>query len=1147
MQPLLFIGLGGAGGKTIRAIKQELLKQIQMFGWANKIPEAWQFLHIDFAVDGLEFPAPMLAQNETHLILPRGTTFNDTSKILESAGSFSELQEMLAGWVEPGLAVNINSSPSQERRKGRQGFMAGAGGTHTAISKSIGRMSSPQAESELQMISKKSGVSTNTTPHVLIFSSLVGRTGSGILLDVVEMLKPNLYFNQLTTFLFTQDVFESLGISNGLGSKNTLGAINEISASVNRGPSEETRLLYQKLGFGGDFGFQDRKDGSLRIILIGSRNSSGIDLALGGYSSGMNQVFLSIGKSLAGIVTDDKVSDEFLTKFAYAREMGEPQDLSSLSPESKRSPLHAASSIGMSKLTVGTELLIDYVADALTRAQVIRLLWPKLGGAAQLPRVDESVSGLIEKKSIEHWPRFLKKTGLNERQNQITDKLIPSEWQNQSRAIAVNLVETCISVRGITLEQLCQRVTKQLQSEYSHHLNKFRVQINENAKQWIIDIQKTMANVIEEEVLNSGILVTTSLLEMLSSELEMTVQELGAERNSISGAIKNFIPQELERRVSSFIEDPSRVSVTNSELLDAISDYAVRFIYLGVKEDLLDVARDLTQDFQKAFLSPIIAGLKKSGDLLEWGASHNGDDKLHTLPTWGTGKIPVDYRGLPNERFLIDVSDFENIFESCFTENSTSAFERSIRQSLLGGHETDSTAANLSLKWLEVKNSWVSENHKLRALEEKPSDAGWKFEFNISDLRLHNRRWLWLESSPLRKKLTLSIKSYIEDCKSPSEKYSRESRFIQELDALLASALPLTTFNFECEDYLVNYNGEKPISRVLYSISKIPFDTNSKLGSECLKLFNSYGVNVFKSFDWHHYSFDQNPNTSAIYALSSTYNSLPLWAFKSLTSPVLHMAAIARCDDSSWENFWEGRRSRPLKEAIPFESQIRQSIITGWFVSRLFGLSKLKKEPEQTREGVGRSVEIWNPTLQIPDWSTFPSPLLATHRRDMQHEYWVLPQLLTSAGLAFAMFGETGNPSHLYGYRLLKYLGREVTTFEHRDTWDGNGVGDLLPNGSRSQSSYIQKWLETGVTHAPSPKLLPALVESLKENSDRKSALIKTLQQTRAQYSEAWKRCETLKWYELPETWELRKEIDLALADIEDYVSRISPIKNTSI
>jgi hypothetical protein len=1141
LQPLLFIGLGGAGGKTIRAIKQELLRLIEMAGWANKIPEAWQFLHIDFAIDGVEFPAPMLAQNETHLILPRGTTFNNTSKILESAGSFSELQEMLAGWVEPGLAVNINSSPSQERRKGRQGFMAGAGGTHTAISESIGRMSSPQAQSELQMISKKSGGSLKSTPHVLIFSSLVGGTGSGMLLDVSEILRLNFLAPQITTILFAPEVFESLGHLITSGSGNVLGAMNEITASRIVEISDETKLLYGKLAIGLNRFSGIQEFGSSRNIIIGCRNMAGVDLSVGGYSSGY-QVFLWTGKMLGGIVTDERVSDNFFNKLPDIRSVAEPRDASGLSPESNSKPINAASAIGMSKLTVGTERLIDYVADALTRAQVTKLLWPKLSGSPELLTQSETVLEIISKKSEERLNRLLGRTGLFAKQ--IAETYFPAGWN--SHATAIDLVENCVSTNSTSLDQLLSGVAEQLQSEHPYYLDKFRLQINQNARQWIVDIQKTMKIVIEEEVVSGGLLVTTKVLEMLCSELESITKNCEELFDLAFKSINEFSRPDLEMRVKNLVKDPSRVSKDDSALINSIGVYVSEFINFGCKEMLLNIVDDLVKDFYRAFLVNIIGSLKKASDILEWETSLNRDFKLDSLPMWGCGKIPRDYLPLPNERSLIEASDFEAIFNSCFAEEGAAAFEESISQSLLAGHDTTSTDAKLSLRWLEAKNPWISENPEFRNLEEVSSMAHWKFEFNLNEIALHNRRWLWMEGSPLRQKLTLSIRSFIEDCDSPVERAKRESKFIYELDALLGSAAPFATLNARSFESLKTFSENQSADRLIYSVSKLPFDVDSPIGRESLKILRHYGIDVMQPGVLAD-CFDQYSNTSALFALSSTYSALPFWAFKSLTSPVLMKSAVARNDNASWENFWRGRRTRPLKEAIPFETQIRQSIITGWFVSRIFGLSKLKKDPVQTREGVGRSVEIWNPTLQIPDWSTFPSPLLATHRRDMQHEYWVLPQLLTSAGLAFAMFGETGDPSHLYGYRLLKYLGREVTAFEHRDTWDGNGVGDLLPNGSRSQSSYIQKWLETGVTHAPSPKLLPALVERLKENSDRKSALIKTLQQFRVQYSEAWKRCETLKWYELPETWELRKEIDLALADIEDYVSRISPIKNTSI
>jgi predicted HNH restriction endonuclease len=89
--------------------------------------------------------------------------------------------------------------------------------------------------------------------------------------------------------------------------------------------------------------------------------------------------------------------------------------------------------------------------------------------------------------------------------------------------------------------------------------------------------------------------------------------------------------------------------------------------------------------------------------------------------------------------------------------------------------------------------------------------------------------------------------------------------------------------------------------------------------------------------------------------------------------------------------------------------------------------------------------------------------------------------------------------------------------------------------------------LDWGVKPEPSRELAPALQKVLDESHDRKEALLKTLQEVRDQYATAWKKLESEKWYALPETWELRKDIDLALEDIQNYVSKSSGEKNMSI
>ena len=351
---------------------------------------------------------------------------------------------------------------------------------------------------------------------------------------------------------------------------------------------------------------------------------------------------------------------------------------------------------------------------------------------------------------------------------------------------------------------------------------------------------------------------------------------------------------------------------------------------------------------------------------------------------------------------------------------------------------------------------------------------------------------------------------------------------------MLRLAEPLVSLNPNAFQYIINVDNAQPANGVMRKSSDIPFDIKSRVGKECTQILQKLGIDVASpSFEaeW----FDPGSNDTTLFAVSTTQASLPAWAFASLTEPILNQVAHSKTDSSAWIQFWEGRRGRPLAEAIPFETEIRRSIITGWFVASLFGLLD-KKELS-----VGRSLQIWNPTLQSPDWSRFPEPLLNTHIQDVRRGWWYLPQILTSAGLALANFGKTGDQSYLHGYRLLKYLGREVTTsMDGRDFWDGNGVGDMLPTGMPSQSSFIRKWVENATAPSEKRELNKLLKDNVATASDRSEALLSTLQQIRDEYSEIWSRFATTPWPDLPETWELRHEIDLALSDIYNYVKALA-------
>ena len=48
LSPFIVIGVGGSGGKTLRTLRQALLRKLRVAGWPHdRLPEGWQFLEID--------------------------------------------------------------------------------------------------------------------------------------------------------------------------------------------------------------------------------------------------------------------------------------------------------------------------------------------------------------------------------------------------------------------------------------------------------------------------------------------------------------------------------------------------------------------------------------------------------------------------------------------------------------------------------------------------------------------------------------------------------------------------------------------------------------------------------------------------------------------------------------------------------------------------------------------------------------------------------------------------------------------------------------------------------------------------------------------------------------------------------------------
>ena len=1146
LKPLLVIGLGGSGGKTIRAMKQALKRNLDSARYNDGLPAAWQFLQIDTTVDGVEFPAPMLPSDEIHKVVPTGASFDEVLASITSKGTIAEQHRMLTGWGIPYSSISIGDGAGQTRGIGRQVGVADSAKTLQAIQNSISKMLAPTAMAELANVSTALGLrAPDNTPQAFIISSLAGGSGAGMFMDVAELLKRATSANwgqEAISFLYTAEVFNSLGSAGANVSKNSLGAMNELIASKWVGVSERSALLYSKLGLVAGNGAGKKGYGCKGNILIGARNKSGTDISKGADGAGMNEVFLTIGEALAGAVSNDTVS-EFLFQQAFVNitQTKSAIDISGLAPGKPENPTMAAAGIGFGQMTLGADRIVEYVADAMTKLQVEKLLWPEL--TPTLLKGGTSTSQLIHQKADETWPNFLVDSGLDERgsQNQIIDSLLPDQWKERIKQYVASMMKKNVSAKSIPLATFSKAIWSEWETESSEFLDSIKSDVSQKAQKWVPEIQEKLRAQYASELMRNGYAVLTNLTERIEVELrDHVVQELLRDHKEFASAVSGFDQQTFNRRVTEVADGLTGVSLQNGPFIEKLNSSLTRVLEFQINSYVNALAASLVQDMLNFFISPLKEQLANSRFNLQTIQRStilpNGSKNPYMdFPTWSSNIVPNRYKPRTIERILIDVAEYESTYEHYALKDSNGAppFQQSVSSALLGKKMNPMPGDPNPQTLIAVSSPWITSVRDAQGtMGAAVTKVDWKFHTDIQELSDRNRRWLKNEDSSFGKFTNKSIREFVTaDGETPQIRAAREAKFVKEYQAMLGLAQPLILLNPNAMPHVLAASDGGNASGIMLKSSRIPFPISSDIGQQCTRILQQNDKDPSDpSFeqDW----FNAGSNDTTMFAAATTQASLPAWAFASLTEPILEQVAQSKNNADTWIQFWEGRRSRPLIEAIPFETEIRRSMITGWFIASLFGMRKIENVP------AGRTVKIWNPTMHVHDWSSFPAPLLNSHIEDVKRDTWVLPQLLVSAGIALSEFGKSGNPDFINGYRLLKFLGREVTTtLANRDEWDGNGIGDMLPTGVAAQSTFIKDWVANGRLPGTNLEILELLQANLSSNPDRGAALVATIEKLRSQYDGIWDEFSTAVWHKLPETWELKEDIDQALDDILNYVN----------
>jgi len=1110
LRPVLLIGVGGSGGKTLRAMRQSLLRKLRQAGWQkDRLPDGWQMLWIDSVSQQDEdgFAAPLLPNVQYQGLVSPGLAYADLRTRLEMAVQPHERQNALAGWVPESVPINIVAGAGQARAIGRAISAAQLEELSRALRSAHDRLSGVSVTSELAEVSALLGQSDDaalTTPVAIVISSVAGGSGSGMFLDVVEALKSvDSDFAQpdgIITVLYTPDVFSSIGGAGGQIPPNTLAAVMETTAGVlAAGLSDSSTSLLESRGLvtHSRHGF-----GAKCNFLVGASNKN---VTLGS----QEDVYYAVGESLTAIVTDDKVQQTLraftLTNvFLMSGNAMLVQDQSLMSEASDSDESMPFSALGMGRVSIGTDRFGEYSSLLVGRDITQQLLWPDFEPRKQGDGANKTPEEMLDERVAQRWDEFLIASRLNERDpaNDIVDAL--AEFDSREQRIVqwardgFQRSSQGVDEKGMAPTEWGQR----LQNYYDNQIAVLRAQEESNvysaAQKWTSEIQQHLLSVSSEAAMRNGLTVAVRLIDRLSDEMQFVIQELNTQC-----ATKRAQTQMMGSNVQQALNvGAARLPADD----DAISK-AVRILQKGaeleIDADRFEIAAELIEDLSLGLLKPLLRALRFSRARL--AESVNADALLDGRPnTWPTmpefnRPVPTQLRPGSTERVLIQPDTYQQVLQeevqACLAnEQDRQAWRNILRERAALGQVLDTGVPDGTSLFVSTVG-WVPQNSKASTARVSGVKAEFDAPGNFEVVQDHVARWLGdvKLATNVSRFLKQGLVEYVESG-APEEQVQRQGEFLAAFQEVVQIAAPFVEINPAVKAALHPNVGDE----IQALVSTIPFVEGDPLHNRIKDILVTGDLwSARQSPKWF-----ATGKVSDISIFTMSGKAMLPMVFDNIMKPIATSWASNSNDPARRLAFWSMRRARPITEFIPAGPRQIQAMVRGWFLAGLLNQRVLKEEGT-----AGWRVQVWDP--QGRALVDFPFPLLsagAITKNDLP------AAVLKSLVIAMVEVNTSGTLKSLRPYQRLMELGSET-----------------------AYKSLIGNWISSGTVSnpgAPTPdaKAAGSAAQTLDE---RREAVMRVLEKTRDLYEKEFAEvADHGNPFATPAVWELHDYLIPALNDL---------------
>jgi len=1023
----LVVGCGGSGGAALAYLMDQLRSDLAAHG-VHALPRGWQFVHIDVpstSDDGPDGLGNVQKQGGVYFGSgPKDASYRMLDHAVSQRFAESAALDSIGTWAprDPDkVTIPISAGAGQYRAVGRLITLSRASEIRKVLERATDELFRLETTSEMAALRVPGlGDYNDTTPIVLVVSSMAGGAGASMALDVCRLLTliPRLSPRLTGVFMVAPNIFDSLPEASRTGVRpNALAMLGEIVASQTGASRTHDVATLNAIGH------QHGEGESIpfaRVFPVG--RYVGVERTLFGDGT-PKAVYRGLGRGLAGMIMSGIATEQFVS-FDLGNTASPNGDRDVLGWGSDWAPLPWGS-YGFASLSMGRDRYAEYAAQRISRSCVDRLLGGHLQRGSQASSTDQ-VAALLDSQWGDVCSR-LRLPVVRDAAHRGDDEV--GAWMTH---VALPRPEAEMLAGGVTQREVepfvpgasgvpAQQWVPTLRQQVGARRMSLTAEANRAAAIWAFRWQRELLDrtetVVADAVAKLGLPYAVGLVERLERHLRDVVAP-GAERLGSHAPVDLVaIPPDLQ----GLVDGLKGVISNGGQLVDQLVHGYRKQVRTQIYAHSAVLVKQLLLSLQLDVLAPLRQALSESQRLLEidlaapvtdLGLARLATDQCAAWPSEADVRVPARFDEADNEVLLTSSADFQRQYESDIQRAVATGRAHGFldaRTTVVGhvvsGRWPSAGGVRAPGGLLERLAPWRSRAFPINPDTSEPlipSQARYDLRLRPPELLGRSRAFVARPGDSFDVFCRLSIRDFVlGKGAAESELAQRQRTVVDKFTAALSLARPLSSVNGAALQAV--HAGSQIEYR--YKFSEVPFAGLPVDGR--LKAVLSDNPTNLSNLES---AFGDSNGVTKIDIFGSYPNYSPL-VFDAVLTPVAEQ--WAQIGDIGRESFWMWRRSRPLDAALPMGDAERRAMVAGWFIGQTIGQVRIPSPPYT------QPVQIWD--AENMRWLSFPHPLLTPPSRFIANYDW-LPAVLESVLLAIARTHEAPVMSSMRPFQVLRAL-----------------------------------------------------------------------------------------------------------------------------